>query len=69
MLDTRYVICEDCGESNKAGAQFCLFCGAYLEWQDSDAAEANAVTQQLPPVAGNATPSGTGDSRLPSFRA
>lgn len=50
------MICEDCGESNKAGAQFCLFCGAYLEWQDSDAAEANEVTQQLPPVAGNAPP-------------
>lgn len=56
MLDTRYVICEDCGESNKAGAQFCLFCGAYLEWQDSDAPGANEVTQQLPPVASTSVP-------------
>lgn len=50
------MICEDCGESNKAGAQFCLFCGAYLEWQDSDAEGANEVTQQLPPVAKTAAP-------------
>ena len=56
VLDTRYVICEDCGESNKAGAQFCLFCGAYLEWQDSDAEEANEVTQQLPPVTRTSVP-------------
>ncbi|MFT4165530.1 MAG: hypothetical protein QM650_09845 [Microlunatus sp.] len=49
------MICEDCGESNKAGAQFCLFCGAYLEWQDSDTAGSDEVTQQLPPVTGAAT--------------
>ena len=51
------MICEECGESNKAGAQFCLFCGAYLEWQDSD--EANEVTQQLPPVTHASAPTTT----------
>ena len=50
------MICEDCGESNKAGSQFCLFCGAYLDWQDSDTAGASEVTQQLPPVASAPSP-------------
>lgn len=59
------MICEDCGESNKAGAQFCLFCGAYLEWQDSDAEEANEVTQQLPPVASSSAPTATAPAAPP----
>ena len=50
------MICEDCGESNKAGAQFCLFCGAYLEWQEPDDAGANEVTQQLPSTAAAPVP-------------
>lgn len=35
------MVCEECGETNKPGTEFCLFCGAYLGWQGS-------TTQTLP---------------------
>ena len=31
------VICGDCGETNKPGMEFCMFCGAYLGWQEQRA--------------------------------
>ena len=42
------VICGDCGETNKPGTEFCMFCGAYLGWQEQEPAGANEVTQVLP---------------------
>ena len=41
------VICGDCGEANKLGTEFCLFCGAYLGWQEQEPTGANDVTQVL----------------------
>ena len=42
------MICEDCGETNKPGTEFCMFCGAYLGWQDQpNPPGANEVTQPL----------------------
>ena len=43
------MICGDCGETNKPGTEFCLFCGAYLGWQEQEnPTGANDVTQELP---------------------
>jgi hypothetical protein len=43
------VICEECGETNKPGSEFCMFCGAYLGWQEKqNPAGTNEVTQPLP---------------------
>ena len=42
------MICGDCGETNKPGTEFCLFCGAYLGWGEQESAGANDVTQVLP---------------------
>ncbi len=25
-------VCQECGETNRAGTEFCVFCGAYLAW-------------------------------------
>ncbi len=41
------VICEDCGETNKPGTEFCMFCGAYLGWQQPAPGSANEVTRPL----------------------
>ncbi|MET1004004.1 MAG: hypothetical protein ABWX96_00580, partial [Propionibacteriaceae bacterium] len=53
------MICGDCGETNKPGTEFCMFCGAYLGWQEQEPAGANDVTQVLPaqpPAASQAAP-------------
>ncbi|GAA3638742.1 hypothetical protein GCM10022236_46450 [Microlunatus ginsengisoli] len=53
------VICEDCGETNKPGTEFCIACGAYLGWQAQPASpSANEVTQpmQAAPAARSAAP-------------
>ncbi len=43
------MICGDCGETNKPGTEFCMFCGAYLGWQEQEnPAGANDATQVLP---------------------
>lgn len=43
------VICGDCGETNKPGTEFCMFCGAYLGWQEGENRdESNDVTERLP---------------------
>ena len=42
------MICGDCGETNKPGLEFCMFCGAYLGWQEQESAGANDVTEVLP---------------------
>lgn len=42
------MICGDCGETNKPGMEFCMFCGAYLGWQEQEPAGANDVTEVLP---------------------
>jgi uncharacterized OB-fold protein len=43
------VICEECGETNKPGSEFCVFCGAYLGWQaKQNAVGVNEVTHPLP---------------------
>ena len=42
------VICGDCGETNKPGSEFCLFCGAYLGWQEREPSGANDDTEVLP---------------------
>ncbi|HEY5786646.1 MAG TPA: hypothetical protein VIT65_17910 [Microlunatus sp.] len=43
------VICGDCGETNKPGTEFCLFCGAYLGWEAQEKpAGANDVTEVQP---------------------
>ncbi len=42
------VICEDCGETNKPGTEFCIACGGYLGWQEQPASpSANEVTQPM----------------------
>ena len=56
------VVCEACGEANRAGTEFCLFCGGYLGWDSSakpgaaaerpwPAGDAAAPTEPLPRVA------------------
>ena len=30
------VLCESCGVANPPGVEFCMFCGAYLEWTDRE---------------------------------
>lgn len=43
------MICGDCGETNKPGTEFCLFCGAYLGWQPQEnPAGADDVTEVQP---------------------
>ncbi len=42
------MICGDCGETNKPGMEFCMFCGAYLGWQEQEPTGANDVTEVLP---------------------
>lgn len=50
----RHVICDVCGETNKAGTEFCAFCGAYLGWQLQDNPPApDSPSRPLP--AGEAT--------------
>ena len=69
------VICEDCGETNKPGTEFCMFCGAYLGWQEQEPAGANDVTQLLPGPAASPRPrpptrdaAGVGQSSRPPRR-
>jgi hypothetical protein len=43
------VICEECGETNKSRTEFCMFCGAYMGWQDEQNPSGGAdVTQPMP---------------------
>jgi hypothetical protein len=43
------VICEECGETNKSRTEFCMFCGAYMGWQDDENPSGAAdVTQPMP---------------------
>lgn len=37
------VVCESCGVANPAGTEFCMFCGAYLEWTDPESATDTVV--------------------------
>ena len=53
------MICGDCGETNKPGTEFCMFCGAYLGWQEQEPAGANDVTQVLPTQPPAPTPAAT----------
>ena len=57
------VICGDCGETNKPGTEFCMFCGAYLGWQEQEPAGANDVTQVLPAQPPAPTPAATARRR------
>lgn len=52
------VVCEDCGESNRADTEFCVFCGAYLSW-------AGGATAASPPPEAPAGPD-TPTAVLPS---
>lgn len=36
-------VCTGCGEPNPPGTQFCLFCGIYLGWEDSDGERSGAA--------------------------
>lgn len=45
------MICDECGETNKTGTEFCMFCGAFLGWQEQENPPgADDVTQVLPAV-------------------
>jgi hypothetical protein len=42
--------CDSCGETNAPGSSFCLFCGAYLGWDQPGAGPSGGAT--APPPAG-----------------
>jgi hypothetical protein len=49
------IVCKVCGNKNEAGAQFCGFCGSFLEWTGESTGEQAPPTQ--PPTTGQpATP-------------
>ena len=49
--------CDSCGEPNPAGTPFCLFCGAYLGWDQPGAGPAGSgTTQQASPSPAQASP-------------
>jgi hypothetical protein len=50
------VLCESCGVANPAGVEFCMFCGAYLDWTDR---ESGIDTQTSPAVREGRTPEPT----------
>ena len=41
--------CDQCGESNPAGALFCASCNAYLAWDDTTSGDDIAPTTDGPP--------------------
>ena len=63
------MICGDCGETNKPGTEFCMFCGAYLGWQEQEPAGANDVTQVLPAQPPAPTPASAETPPAPARQA
>lgn len=72
-------VCATCGEANPASVQFCLFCGAFLDWSErssDDPTEPRPVVPEPPLSAPVATrvgqaPAATADDEpvlLPSVR-
>ena len=74
------VLCESCGVANPAGVEFCMFCGAYLEWTDresgidtttSTAVRGGRAPGTTPPVARGSAGLGPADDEpvvIPSLR-
>ena len=55
-------VCTGCGEPNPPGTQFCLFCGIYLGWDESEAGPeaAPAAGPEIPPDLGADSTADTG---------
>lgn len=56
------VLCESCGVANPAGVEFCMFCGAYLDWTDR---EGDVDTRPNPAVAPSRPPAPAPATRGP----
>ncbi|WP_375425734.1 zinc ribbon domain-containing protein [uncultured Friedmanniella sp.] len=44
------VICDACGGTNRAGAEFCVHCNAFLAWDGSGGAAPPTTVRQVPPA-------------------
>ena len=43
-------VCSECGERNPPNSAFCVFCGAYLGWDERDVADEETTRIVVPPV-------------------
>ncbi len=43
-------VCSECGERNPPNSAFCVFCGAYLGWDEREAADEETTRVVAPPI-------------------